>query len=259
MAFPRTSNLNRAVLCCCATLSTYNAHATDNTGPDRLSYTIGAQFNTGDLSSTTPRSTALPVIGMRYGHWRLGIGDGREWLQFNASRDIGGLTYRTDERFNWQLSYSAQLRHTESDSSYTLGDKGPVTLRGQVALSRKLTPRTSIGVTWTQDVLGRGDGGGLGLGWADNWPINDISEVNFNVGMNWGTAQRWQIADDPSTSDIGAGWGSATASANYRRLWGQRTAWYTTVTMGRTMGTRTKALGQHVSTNVELGVLLFNR
>jgi hypothetical protein len=232
--------------------------ATSATPADRWTYTLGAKVSAGDLSQLDGSVRARPILGLRYGRWRLGVGDGREWLRFNANRNNSGLSFEAKDTDRWHVSYSAQLRHTHTDSDYQLGNSGPITLRARLAIDWALTPQTGVNFTWGQDALGRGDGASLGLGVTRAWAFSPSSEWRLNAGATWGSAQRWHIPDSPNTWALGSGWGDMGVSAHYRRALGTHTAWYATLGLSRPLAQRAKALGERAVLSAQVGYLVFN-
>ena len=47
--------------------------------PAQVRYTLGLRLRSSDLSHLSGSSALRPVLGLRYGRWRIGIGDGQEW------------------------------------------------------------------------------------------------------------------------------------------------------------------------------------
>lgn len=62
--------------------------------PTTLKYTLGLKIRMDDIHQTTQSTKLRPVVGLRYGKWRVGIGDGEEWLRFNSFRKEPSLSYQ---------------------------------------------------------------------------------------------------------------------------------------------------------------------
>jgi hypothetical protein len=49
----------------------------NNKETNQLSYTLGTRLKSNDIGDWQNSARVRPVIGLRYGKWQLGIGDGR--------------------------------------------------------------------------------------------------------------------------------------------------------------------------------------
>jgi hypothetical protein len=70
-------------------------------------------------------------VGLRYDRWKLGIGDGSEWLRFNSFRKDSSLDYRWLDTHRYSLSLSLQLHTLTGGEGSDAPESGPHTLRGR--------------------------------------------------------------------------------------------------------------------------------
>ena len=61
---------------------------------DQLYYTLGTRLKSNDLGDWQNTARVRPVIGLRYGKWQLGIGDGRAWRNLGQFGSEPTLSYQ---------------------------------------------------------------------------------------------------------------------------------------------------------------------
>jgi hypothetical protein len=85
--------------------------------PSALKYTLGLKIRMDDISQNTQSTKLRPVLGLRYGKWRVGIGDGEEWLRFNSFRKEPSLSYQWVEKRNFNLGLSLRVHNLNTGRS----------------------------------------------------------------------------------------------------------------------------------------------
>ena len=73
-------------------------------------YTLGVKLQSRDAADASTSLNLRPVLGLRYGRWRIGHPTGTEWLSFSGYRKESNLAYqwRDDERLKVGLSLRVQ-------------------------------------------------------------------------------------------------------------------------------------------------------
>ena len=61
---------------------------------DQLYYTLGTRLKSNDMGDWQNTARVRPVIGLRYGKWQLGIGDGRAWRNLGQFGSEPTLSYQ---------------------------------------------------------------------------------------------------------------------------------------------------------------------
>jgi hypothetical protein len=60
----------------------------------QLYYTLGTRLKSNDMGDWQNTARVRPVIGLRYGKWQLGIGDGRAWRNLGQFGSEPTLSYQ---------------------------------------------------------------------------------------------------------------------------------------------------------------------
>ena len=225
-------------------------------------YALGGTFKSSDLAQFTRTAGLEPIVGLRYGRWKLGIGDGTEWLRFNSFRKDSSLGYQWLDTRRYNLGLSVQLHTLAAGEGADAPESGPRTLRGRAVANMAITRRWSAGLAFTHDLLGRGDGNTLGFGVSYAWPLSTNSELIVNSGLTWGTASHWRNAYGPLR--VGAGslrtgidsWG---LGLNYKHRLSRHWAWFGSLGFSGDIGPLADLPGTHRSRDGQIGVLYFHR
>jgi hypothetical protein len=234
------------------TLSLENSEA-------KLHYTIGLRVRTDDINQQSSKSKLWPIIGLSYKRWRLGIGDGKEWLRFNSFRKDPSLSYQWIEQRNLNLGVSIRIHNLNSGDAFETGSK---TLRSRVFSNLHITSRWAIGVEWTQDVLNRGDSSTLTSGLSYSIPVTDDRELTFNSGVTWAPAEHWRSArasDFEKLHTLKTGVGSIGVGVNYKRSFSKQLAWYSSIGLNKDVRNMARLSGPHTAVNSQIGILYFER
>ncbi len=226
------------------------------------SYTVGLKLKTQDLADARTSLALRPVLGVRYGRWRLGHATGDEWLAFSGYRKEANLAYqlRNDERLKVDLSLRVQ--NLQDNSSFDGFSSGKNTLRALVGVNYQLNKRWSVGTDVTQDLMDRGDGTTLSVGASYGLPLSERSTLSLSAGVNWGTADHWATQLrllPPPPGGWHAGLGSVGLGLSYRYALTSQWAWFGTVGSSRHLGQVDTVSPSTLSWSGQIGVLYFSR
>ena len=226
------------------------------------SYTVGLKLKTQDLADARTSLALRPVLGVRYGRWRLGHATGDEWLAFSGYRKEANLAYqlRNDERLKVDLSLRVQ--NLQDNSSFDGFSSGKNTLRALVGVNYQLNKRWSVGTDVTQDLMDRGDGTTLSVGASYGLPLSERSTLSLSAGVNWGTADHWATQLrllPPPPGGWHAGLGSVGLGLSYRYALTPQWAWFGTVGSSRHLGQVDTVSPSTLSWSGQIGVLYFSR
>ena len=228
----------------------------------KLHYTLGIRMRADDLNQDTRSAQLRPVLGLRYGRWRVGIGDGQEWLRFNSFRKEPSLSYQWIENKNISLGLSMRIHNLNTGEAFDIFEPGRKTLRSRVLANMRITDRWSAGVEWTQDVLNRGDSSTLALGISYAWPLTQHSELSLNSGITWAPAEHWRTAAHMNrigAGELTTGIGSVGSGLSYKHSLSKRWAWYSTLGINKAVGQVAKLSGPDSLVNGQIGLLYFDR
>jgi len=228
----------------------------------RWRYTLGMKLKTSDLADARQDLALRPVLGVRYGRWRLGHATGDEWLAFSGYRKEANLAYqlRDDERLKVDLSL--RIQNLQDNSSFDGFSSGKNTLRARVGANYQLSKRWSVGTDVTQDLMGRGDGTTLSVGASYGLPLSERSNISLSAGVNWATADHWATQLrllPPPPGGWHAGLGSVGLGMSYRYAFTPQWAWFGTVGSSRHLGQVNAVNPSTMSWSGQVGVLYFSR
>ena len=228
----------------------------------RWRYTVGLKLKTQDLADARTSLALRPVLGVRYGRWRLGHATGDEWLAFSGYRKEANLAYqlRDDERLKVDLSLRVQ--NLQDNSSFDGFSSGKNTLRARVGVNYQVNKRWSVGTDVTQDLMDRGDGTTLSVGASYGLPLSEHSTLSLSAGVNWATADHWATQLrllPPPAGGWHAGLGSLGLGLGYRYALTPQWAWFGTVGSSRHLGQVDAVSPSTLSWSGQIGVLYFSR
>jgi MltA-interacting protein MipA len=236
--------------------------APSETSAHRWRYTLGMKLKIRELANGHTELLLRPVLGVRYGRWRLGHATGDEWLAFSGYRKESNLAYqlRDDERL--KVSLSLRVQNLQDNSSFDGFSSGKNTLRARVGVNYALNKRWSVGTDVTQDLMDRGDGTTLSVGASYGLPLSERSALSLSGGVNWATADHWAIQHRLLTPPPGgwrAGLGSVGLGMSYRYALTPQWAWFGTVGSSRHLGQVDAVSPSTLSWSGQIGVLYFSR
>lgn len=225
-------------------------------------YTLGLKLKSSDLADHGTELALRPVLGLRYGRWRLGHATGDDWLAFSGYRKEANLAYQLRDNERLQVSLSLRIQNLKDNSSFDGFSSGQNTLRGRVGVNYRLNRRWSIGTDLTQDLLGRGDGTTLSLGASYGLPLSERSSLSMNGGFGWATGNHWatQMRRLPTPQEgWRAGLGSVGFGLSYRYALTPQWAWFGTAGTSRHLGQVADIRPSQLSWNGQIGILYFSR
>lgn len=228
----------------------------------RWQYTLGLKLKSRDLADASTDLSLRPVLGLRYGRWRLGHATGDEWLAFSGYRKEANLAYQLRDDDRMQVALSLRIQNLKDNSSFDGFSSGQNTLRGRVSVNRSLSQRWSIGTDLTQDLLGRGDGTTLSLGASYGLPLSERSSLSLSGGFDWATANHWATQMRLMPAPQGgwrSGLGSVGLGLSYRYALTPQWAWFSTVGTSRPLGQVADISPSPLSWNGQIGILYFSR
>lgn len=228
----------------------------------RWRYTLGLKLKTQDLGDASTSLALRPVLGVRYGRWRLGHATGDEWLAFSGYRKESNLAYQLREDERLQVALSLRVQNLQDNSSFDGFSSGKNTLRARMGVNYQLNKRWSVGTDVTQDLMGRGDGTTLSVGASYGLPLSERSTLSLSAGVNWATADHWanQLRLlPPPPGGWHAGLGSVGLGLSYRYALTPQWAWFGTVGSSRHLGQVDTVSPSTLSWSGQIGVLYFSR
>jgi hypothetical protein len=225
-------------------------------------YTLGVKLQSRDAADASTSLNLRPVLGLRYGRWRIGHPTGTEWLSFSGYRKESNLAYqwRDDERL--KVGLSLRVQNLQDNSSFDGFSSGQNTLRGRVSVNYKLDRHWSLGSDLTQDLMDRGDGTTLSVGAAYGLPLSDRSALSLSAGLNWATADHWatQWRQAPAPAEPWhSGLGSLGVGMSYRYALTPQWAWFGTLGSSRPLGQVQTVSPHNLNWQGQLGLLYFSR
>ncbi len=228
----------------------------------RWRYTLGLKVKTLNLADASTDVALRPVLGLRYGRWRLGHATGDEWLAFSGYRKEANLAYQLHDDERLKVNLSLRVHNLKDNSNFDGFSSGKTTLRARVGMNYQLNKRWSVGTDVTQDLMGRGDGTTLSIGASYGLPLSERSLLNLSAGVNWATADHWASEMRLLPTPPGgwhAGLGSVGVGLSYRYALTPQWAWFGTVGSSRHLGQVDTVSPSTLSWSGQIGVLYFSR
>ena len=234
----------------------------DSATPNVWHYALGLKLKADDVSHPGGQVKLRPIIGLRYGRWRIGQSTSEDWLRFSAYRKDTGLEYDWKDSDKLKVALSLRIQNITNNESFDGFASGKNTVRGRASINYRLTPHWSIGTDFTQDLLGRGDGTTLSMGASYLWPLDDRSSLSINSGVNWATADHWQTQYRTVALPAApwhAGLGGVGAGLSYRYSIRPQWAWFGTVGTNRALGQVKEVSPSLLTWSGQIGLLYFSR
>jgi hypothetical protein len=230
--------------------------------PSRWLYTLGVKLQSRDAADASTTVNLRPVLGLRYGRWRIGHPTGTEWLSFSGYRKESNLAYQWRDDDRLKVGLSLRVQNLQDNSSFDGFSSGQNTVRGRVSVNYKLDRHWSLGSDLTQDLMDRGDGTTLSVGAAYGLPLSDRSTLSLSAGLNWATADHWatQWRKAPAPAEPWhSGLGSLGVGMSYRYALTPQWAWFGTLGSSRPLGQVQTVSPHSLSWQGQLGLLYFSR
>jgi len=229
--------------------------------PHHWRYSLGIKWRVDDVGYPTRDGSLRPMLGLRYGRWRLGANTGEDWLRYASYIKESNVEYDWLERDRLRVGLSARIQNLTDNDSFDGFGGGRNTLRARAHITWRLTSRWSIGGEVTQDMLGRGDGTTLTAGLSYLWPLGDRSSLGLGAGATWATAShlrnRYRELPLP-TGGWQSGLSTLGAGLSWRYSIHRHWAWFATVGSARPLSQVGEVSPSSAIWNGQLGLLYFS-
>ena len=230
---------------------------------DQLSYTLGTRLKSNDMGDWQNTARVRPVIGLRYGKWQLGIGDGRAWRNLGQFGSEPTLSYQFTDEHDVNIGLSMRVHNVSTGESFDVFEGGKNTLRSRVMLHRKINQRWRFNADWTQDVLNKGDGTTLNLGLSYAWPVFQQSELILHADSTWATAEHWRNSGSQfktgSLNLVTSGFQKVSAGLTFKQSLSRHWAWYSSFAISHPIAELKGISGSNEIASGQIGILYFKR
>ena len=241
-----------------------SVEASSNTSEsDQLYYTLGTRLKSNDMGDWQNTARVRPVIGLRYGKWQLGIGDGRAWRNLGQFGSEPTLSYQVMDKPDLNIGLSMRLHNVSTGESFDVFEGGKNTLRTRVMLHRKINQRWRLNADWTQDILNKGDSTTLSLGLSYAWPVFQQSELILHADSTWATAEHWRNSATPFKQEpfklVPTGFEKVSAGLTFKQSISKHWAWYSSFAVSQPIAELKKISGAREIASGQIGILYFQR
>jgi hypothetical protein len=230
---------------------------------DQLYYTLGTRLKSNDLGDWQNTARIRPVIGLRYGKWQLGIGDGRAWRNLGQFGSEPTLSYQVMDEPDLNIGLSMRVHNVSTGESFDVFEGGKNTLRTRVMLHRKINQRWRLNADWTQDVLNKGDGTTLNLGLSYAWPVFQQSELILHADSTWATAEHWRNSGSQFKTGplnlVTTGFQKVSAGLTFKQSLSRHWAWYSSFAIAQPIDELKRISGAKEIASGQIGILYFKR
>jgi hypothetical protein len=230
---------------------------------DQLYYTLGTRLKSSDMGDWQNTARVRPVIGLRYGKWQLGIGDGRAWRNLGQFGSEPTLSYQVMDEQDLNIGLSMRVHNVSTGESFDVFEGGKNTLRTRVMLHRKINQRWRFNADWTQDVLNKGDGTTLNLGLSYAWPVFQQSELILHADSTWATAEHWRNSGSQfktgSLNLVTTGFQKVSAGLTFKQSLSKHWAWYSSFAISQPIAELKRISGSNEIASGQIGILYFKR
>ena len=229
---------------------------------DQIYYTLGTRLKSYDMGDWQNTARVRPVIGLRYGKWQLGIGDGRAWRNLGQFGSEPTLSYQVMDEPDLNIGLSMRVHNVSTGESFDVFEGGKNTLRTRVMMHRKINKRWRLNGDWTQDILNKGDGTTLNLGLSYAWPVFQQSELILHADSTWATAEHWRnsalyVKQGPLDL-VSTGFQKVSAGLTFKQSISRHWAWYSTFAISQPIAELKKVQAREISSG-QIGILYFQR
>jgi hypothetical protein len=229
---------------------------------EQLYYTLGTRLKSNNLGDWQNTARVRPVIGLRYGKWQLGIGDGRAWRNLGQFGSEPTLSYQVMDEQDLNIGLSMRVHNVSTGESFDVFEGGKNTLRTRVMLHRKINQRWRFNADWTQDVLNKGDGTTLSLGLSYAWPVFRQSELILHADSTWATAEHWRNSGSQfkgSLNLVTTGFQKVSAGLTFKQSISRHWAWYSSFAISQPIAELKRISGSNEIASGQIGILYFKR
>ena len=227
----------------------------------RWRYSLGLKWRVDDVGYPTRDGSLRPMLGLRYGRWRLGANTGEDWLRYASYIKESNVEYDWLERDRLRVGLSARIQNLTDNDSFDGFGGGRNTVRARAHITWRLTARWSIGGEVTQDLLARGDGTTLTAGLSYLWPLSERSSLGLSAGATWATASHLQNRYRELALPAGgwqAGLSNLGGGVSWRYSMARHWAWFATLGSSRPLGQLNEVSPSVAIWNGQIGLLYFS-
>jgi hypothetical protein len=230
---------------------------------NQWSYTLGTRLKSNDMADWQNSARLRPVVGLRYGKWQVGIGDGRAWRDLGQYGSEPTLSYQVMDEPDFNIGLSMRVHNVSTGESFDVFEGGKNTLRTRVMLHQKLTKRWRMNADWTQDILNKGDSTTLSLGVSYSWPVFQGSELILHVNSTWATAEHWRNsgfqAKQGSLNLVPTGFQKLGGGLTFKQSISKHWAWYSSFAISQPIADLKRIAGSREIASGQIGILYFQR
>jgi len=234
-----------------------------DTKDGQFSYTLGLRIKSTDSENGQQSTHLRPIIGLRYGKWQIGIGDGRSWRNVGQFGTEPTLSYQLFEEPELSVGMSMRVHNVSTGETFDVFEGGKNTLRSRVMVQKKLNRQWRLNLDWTQDLLNKGDSTTLNLGVSYAWPVFKQSELILSANTTWATAEHWRntsiVLNTPSAHSIPTGFQKIGAGVTFKQNISKQWAWYSSLAIAHPIQNLKQVQGSKEWVNAQVGVLYFQR
>jgi hypothetical protein len=234
-----------------------------DTKDSQFSYTLGLRIKSTDSENGQQSTRLRPIIGLRYGKWQIGIGDGRSWRNVGQFGTEPTLSYQLFEEPELSVGMSMRVHNVSTGETFDVFEGGKNTLRSRVMVQKKLNRQWRLNLDWTQDLLNKGDSTTLNLGVSYAWPVFKQSELILSANTTWATAEHWRntslVLNTPSAHSIPTGFQKIGAGVTFKQNISKQWAWYSSLAIAHPIQNLKQVQGSKEWVNAQVGVLYFQR
>lgn len=234
-----------------------------DTKDSQFSYTLGLRIKSTDSENGQQSTRLRPIIGLRYGKWQIGIGDGRSWHNVGQFGTEPTLSYQLFEEPELSVGMSMRVHNVSTGETFDVFEGGKNTLRSRVMVQKKLNRQWRLNLDWTQDLLNKGDSTTLNLGGSYAWPVFKQSELILSANTTWATAEHWRntslVLNTPSAHSIPTGFQKIGAGVTFKQNISKQWAWYSSLAIAHPIQNLKQVQGSKEWVNAQVGVLYFQR
>lgn len=159
----------------------------------RSEYVVGIALNSSpEYGGASKRALSLrPVLGYRYGRFRISSSGGGGILNFGQADPSGGASADLIESDRWKLRASLRIgggRTTVDSSEFADLTEIDRTVFGRLSASITLAPNWHVASALNWDLLSRGNGVSITTGLGYGRSLSPTVRASANVGLSFGNA-----------------------------------------------------------------------
>lgn len=238
------------------------ADSTPAESAHRWQYAIGIKASVQDVGAPWRAASVRPMLGLRYGRWRIGSSTGENWLRHAGYLKDPNIEYEWLDTGRLRVGLSGRIQNLDDNAAFDGFGGGRNTLRARAHLGYRLTARWSLDAELTQDLLVRDDGATLSAGLSYLWPVGDRHTLGISAGLGWATGTHLQSRYrdlPPPPYGWNAGLASLGGGLSWRTQISPHWAWFASLSTNRTLGQLGRISPSTTLWGGQTGLLYFSR